>query len=306
MTAVLEVENLSKAYGSKQALRNVSFSVEAGTCFGLLGPNGAGKSTTMKIITGIIDRDDGTVTVLGHDSKREREEIRKKVGYVPQEITLYEKLSAFDNLVFFGELYGVRGPVLKKRIDEVLELVGLADRAKDAVGTFSGGLKRRINIAAALLHKPKLIILDEPTVGIDPQSRNHIFNMIRELKEEGVTVVYSTHYMEEAEALCDHIAIIDHGQVIAQGSLEELLDNYGRKSVYVEAEGWSELPQLPHVKQIKEEKRGWMIETDHLLETMNSITRAALEQDIIVHQLEIKRPSLETVFLSLTGTSLRD
>jgi ABC-2 type transport system ATP-binding protein len=200
----------------------------------------------------------------------------------------------------------VRGGVLKKRIDEVLEQVGLADRAKDAVGKFSGGMKRRINIAAALLHKPNLIILDEPTVGIDPQSRNHIFNMIRELKEAGVTIVYSTHYMEEAEALCDHIAIIDHGKVIAQGSLEDLLDNYGSKSVYVEAEGWSELPRLPHVKHIKEEKRGWMIETDHLLETMNIITRAALEQDIIVHQLEIKRPSLKTVFLSLTGTSLRD
>jgi ABC-2 type transport system ATP-binding protein len=306
VTAVLNVENLSKAYGSKQALRNVSFSVAAGTCFGLLGPNGAGKSTTMKIITGIIDGDDGTVTVLGHDSKREREKIRKEVGYVPQEITLYEKLSAFDNLVFFGELYGMKGAVLKKRIDEVLEQVGLADRAKDAVGTFSGGMKRRINFAAALLHKPNLIILDEPTVGIDPQSRNHIFNMISDLKKAGVTVVYSTHYMEEVETLCDHIAIIDHGQVIAQGSLEDLLEKYGRKSVYVEAEGWSELPQLPYVKQIKEEKRGWMIETDHLLETMNNITKAALEQDIIVHQLEIKRPSLETVFLSLTGTTLRD
>lgn len=306
MEKVLHVKDLGKRYGNKTALENVTFSVDLGSCFGLLGPNGAGKSTTMKILTGIIDADKGSVQLLGKDAFKERRAIQQQVGYVPQAITLYEKLSAYENLVFFGEMQGVRGHVLKQRIDEVLEQTGLSDRAKEAVKTFSGGMKRRINIAVALLHKPKLLILDEPTVGIDPQSRNRIFEIIRALKKEGVTIIYSTHYMEEVEALCDHIAIIDHGKVITQGSLNDLFDRYGQKALYLEAEGLLAPPQFEFASHVKQKNSGWIIETEHPVETMEDVLQKAKLNGLEIKALEIMRPTLETVFLSLTGTSLRD
>jgi ABC-2 type transport system ATP-binding protein len=303
---VLSVKDLGKRFGHKTALENVTFSVDSGSCFGLLGPNGAGKSTTMKVLTGIIDSDHGSVNILGKDAVKQRRLIQQQVGYVPQAITLYDKLSAYENLVFFGEMNGVRGHVLKQRITEVLEQTGLADRAKDEVKTFSGGMKRRINIAVALLHKPKLLILDEPTVGIDPQSRNRIFEIIRSLKYEGVTIIYSTHYMEEVEALCDHIAIIDHGKVITQGSLTELFDRYGQKALYYEANGITDPPQFNHVTNVYPKNNGWVIETEHPLETMQDLLYNAQLKSLEVKALEMMRPTLETVFLSLTGTSLRD
>lgn len=302
----LEIKSLTKQYGSKTALQDVTLTVKAGSCFGLLGPNGAGKSTTMKILTGILEQDNGTAKLLGKDIRQQADAIRREVGYVPQDITLYDTLSAYQNLVFFGEMYGVKGNELKTRIDEVLEDVGLADRAKDAVKTFSGGMKRRINIAAALLHQPKIVILDEPTVGIDPQSRNHIFEMIRKLKKDGVTIIYSTHYMEEVETLCDDVAIIDHGKVIVQGSLDQLIDEYAIKAVYVELEKSAEPPKLPQATKTYAQGRGWVIETDKLLPAMQTISQSMLEQGVAVKALEIMRPSLESVFLKLTGTSLRD
>jgi ABC-2 type transport system ATP-binding protein len=303
---VLSVENLGKHYGNKVALEDVTFSVNSGSCFGLLGPNGAGKSTTMKILTGIVDADHGTVNILGKDAIKQRRSIQQQVGYVPQGITLYDKLSAYENLVFFGEMNGIRGHALKQRITEVLEQTGLSDRANDPVKNFSGGMKRRINIAVALLHKPKLLILDEPTVGIDPQSRNHIFEMMRSLKNEGVTLIYSTHYMEEVEALCDHIAIIDHGKVITQGSLNELLDRYGQKALYYEAIGQTDPPHFNHTTNVYPKNSGWVIETEDPLETMQDLLTNAQLQGLEIKALEILRPTLETVFLSLTGTSLRD
>ncbi|MFD0714410.1 ATP-binding cassette domain-containing protein [Paenibacillus sp. GCM10027626] len=306
MSDALQVQQLTKSYGNKKALEEVSFAAQQGSCFGLLGPNGAGKSTTMKILAGIISADGGSANIFGMSIQQQRSEILRKIGYVPQSITLYEKLSAYDNLVFFGEMNGVRGALLKQRIDEILERVGLAERRKDVVGTFSGGMKRRINIAASLLHKPAMIILDEPTVGIDPQSRNHIFGLIRELKKEGVTIVYSTHYMEEVEALCDDIAIIDHGKVIAQGELGSLLSRYGSNAVYVEAAGMDDLPQAPGMNKIAKEGRGWRIETDTVLETIQTVAQLCLERGMSVDQLQIVRPSLEQVFLALTGTKLRD
>lgn len=306
MTRTVEIENLTKHYGNQPALQEVSFAVLEGTCFGLLGPNGAGKSTTMKIITGIIEGDGGSARVFGLDLLKNRDSVRRRIGYVPQEITLYDKISAYNNLVFFGELYGVRGRELSKRIGEVLAQVGLSDRAKDPVKTFSGGMKRRINMAGALLHKPSLLILDEPTVGIDPQSRNHIFGMIRQLQAEGVTIIYSTHYMEEVESLCDDIAIIDHGRVLIQGSLELLLEQYGTRAIFLEAEGFQELPELPFASKVYGKNRGWLIETESLLETMQTIVAAALEKSIKVKNLRFEHPSLETVFLNLTGTHLRD
>lgn len=250
MDKVLEIKNLTKKYGAKTALDNITFSVSRSSCFGLLGPNGAGKSTAIKILAGITGFDSGQVSIFTLDAVGSKSKICRRVGYVPQEITIYNNLSAYNNLVFFGELYGLRGKELKGRVEEVLEDVGLKDKANDLAATFSGGMKRRLNIAAALMHKPDLLILDEPTVGVDPQSRNHIFGILRALKAQGVTTVYSTHYMEEVEALCDDIAIIDNGKVIAQGRLSELYEKYGDGTT--------------------------------------------------------ARPSLETIFLSLTGTSLRD
>ncbi|SFS96450.1 ABC transporter ATP-binding protein [Marininema halotolerans] len=305
MEKALSIQDLQKSYGQKKALQGVTFSVKKGACFGLLGPNGAGKSTTMKILTGIVGADHGRIEILEMDATKKGRELRQRVGYVPQSITLYEKLSAYDNLKFFGEMYGIRGKLLQQRIREVLIQIGLQDRGKDAVETFSGGMKRRVNIAAALLHKPEILILDEPTVGIDPQSRNHIFDMIRILKKEGVTIIYSTHYMEEVEVLCDDIAIIDHGKIIAQGNLQELLTEYSQRAVYVEAPTLKEAPtSLPGAIRTYAQGDGWMIETERLQETMLYFLQSDTSEDI--KRLEIVRPSLEHVFLSLTGTQLRD
>ncbi len=306
MTIALDVHELQKSYGKIQALKGVTFSVQEGTCFGLLGPNGAGKSTTMKILTGILPPDGGHAQILGLRVHEDRNALSRLVGYVPQSITLYDKLSAKDNLVFFGEMYGVRGKELEQRIDEVLEKIGLSNREKDEVGGFSGGMKRRINIAAALLHKPKLLILDEPTVGIDPQSRNHIFEMIRSLKPQGVTIIYSTHYMEEVEALCNDVAIIDQGKVMTQGPLQELLSRFGGKSVYVESQEFEKIPTIPGGAKVSRKAGGWVIETDDVLYAMKHVLDNASSLGIEIQALEIMRPSLESVFLSLTGTSLRD
>lgn len=306
MDATLKVSNLVKKYGTKPALENVSFAVKEGSCFGLLGPNGAGKSTTMKIITGIIDADSGNVNVLGSDIRKAADAIRRQVGYVPQEITLYDKISAYNNLVFFGEMYGVKGKQLKERIAEVLQQVGLSERAKDPIHTYSGGMKRRINIAAALLHQPKVVILDEPTVGIDPQSRNHIFDIIRQLRNSGVTIIYSTHYMEEVEALCDDIAIIDNGKVIVQGNLDELLSRYATKAVYLELQEGQKPPIMEGIKKVTEYKKGWLLESDNVLDSIELVSKKIREEGLQARALEMMRPSLESVFLSLTGTSLRD
>ncbi len=306
MEMVLDIEHLTKMYGKKTALEGISFSVKAGTCFGLLGPNGAGKSTTMKILTGIVDADNGSAMLFGMDSKKNRNSIKQKVGYVPQSITLYEDLNAYDNLLFFGQMYGVKGKQLKERITKVLIQTGLLDRAKDKVKEYSGGMKRRINIAAALLHNPQVLILDEPTVGIDPQSRNHIFDMIRALKDEGVTIIYSTHYMEEVEALCDDIAIIDNGKIIIQGNLKDLLEQYSNKSIYIETDHIEKLKDFKNISKITSKDEGWIIESDQPVTLLQDILKTSTEQDIEIRGLEMMRPTLESVFLSLTGTSLRD
>jgi ABC-2 type transport system ATP-binding protein len=304
--AILKVTGLKKAFGKKQALDGVTFSVKSGSSFGLLGPNGAGKSTTMKILTGIIKPDGGRVELLGRDVSGQKDWVAKYVGYVPQDITLYEELSAYDNLLFFGRLYGVKGSELRQRIAEVLEQTGLTERANDAVKTFSGGMKRRINLGCALLHRPKVLVLDEPTVGIDPQSRNRIFEMIRDLNRQGVTIIYSTHYLEEVEALCDEVAIIDHGVVKAQGPLGVLLEKHGRKAIYIEAGGLNEAPEVPNVSRVTKEGAGWLLETEHPADVMHVLLQKAAARRWDVKQIEIVRPSLENVFLSVTGTALRD
>ncbi len=303
---LLQVAHLRKQYGKKIALQDVTFSLKAGTSFGFLGPNGAGKSTTMKILTGIVKADSGSVKLFGKEIVNDPDAVSKYIGYVPQEITLYEKLSAYDNLEFFGQSYGIRGQQLRKRIQEVLQQTGLLERSKEAVQTFSGGMKRRINIAAALLHRPKLLILDEPTVGIDPQSRNHIFEMIRELNNKGVTIIYSTHYMEEVEALCDEVAIMDQGMVKAQGTLGELMERYGQQAIYLEVPGMSEPPEIPGVGKCRKEGAGWVLETEQVNVAMHRLMQTASQQFWDVKQLEVVRPSLESIFLRVTGTALRD
>nr|WP_188497815.1 ABC transporter ATP-binding protein [Pullulanibacillus pueri] len=303
---MLEVNRLTKMYGKVQALKDVSFSVKNGSSYGLLGPNGAGKSTTMKILTGVIKANKGSAKLLGKDVSKDQAIVSKYIGYVPQEITLYEQLSAYDNLIFFGQMYGMQGNALKKRVEEVLIQTGLADRGKDAIKTFSGGMKRRINIGAALLHRPKLLILDEPTVGIDPQSRNHIFDMIRDLNRQGTTIIYSTHYMEEVEVLCDEIAIIDEGSVKAQGPLGALLEEFGKKAIYLEVANMDIPPELSEDIKVVKEGSGWILETEKVAETMKVLLNLAAANHWEVKQLEIVRPSLENVFLRVTGTALRD
>src|SRR3954469_13636109 len=217
---MLEVKALKKAYGKVVAVDGVSLRAGAGETIGLLGPNGAGKTTTVSMIAGLFPPDSGEVLIDGSPLRGDTDPVKRKIGLVPQNIALYDELPALDNLAFLGALYDLRGPALKSAIAAALELVGLADRAKDKVGTFSGGMKRRINLAAALLHDPQILLLDEPTVGVDPQSRNAIFANLEYLKSQGKTLVYTTHYMEEAERLCDRIIIVDHGKVIANDTLD--------------------------------------------------------------------------------------
>ncbi len=293
---VMSGEDIVKTYGSHRALNHLTLHVPESSITAILGPNGAGKSTTMKILAGLLEQSSGNVTVFGLDVQRSGEEVRGIIGYVPQSITLYEKLSAIENLKFFGEMYGIRGVVLKQRMGEVLDQVGLADRAKDKITTFSGGMKRRINIAVALLHRPKLLIMDEPTVGIDPQSRNHIFEMIRKLRDEGITILYSTYYMEDVEALCNDLAIIDHGQLIAQGALDEVLNRNGSQTVYLETAGRQISPQLPGLTAAQS-GRGWVFESTAVMDTIAQLANYCQQNNFVVKRLEVVRPSLETVFL---------
>ncbi len=219
----VDVINLVKTFGKLEAVRGVSFSMGKGEIFGLLGPNGAGKSTTINMMCGYLEPTSGDTIVQGHSTSKEPRVVKKIIGVVPQEIALYKDLTAQENLNFFGEIYGLSGRERKERSDAVLHFVGLYDRRKDAIKTFSGGMQRRINMAIALIHQPTVLMMDEPTVGVDPQSRENIFDTIEKLRDDGTTILYTTHYMEEAERLCNHIAIMDEGQIIAMGTLEQLL-----------------------------------------------------------------------------------
>jgi ABC-2 type transport system ATP-binding protein len=219
---MINVSNLKKTFDAIEALKGISFTIPQGECYGLLGPNGAGKTTTISIMSTIFEPDDGEITIAGYDLKKNPLDCKKNIGVVTQEIALYNEFSANDNLIFWGGMYKIPRKVLKERIDETLDLLGLTDRKNDKVKTYSGGMKRRINIGTALLHRPKVLFMDEPTVGIDPQSRNLIFEVIEKLHKEGTTIIYTTHYMEEAERLCDRIGIMDNGEIIAQGTLDEL------------------------------------------------------------------------------------
>lgn len=296
---MLQARALVKAFGSHTAVDGVSFSIDRGESFGLLGPNGAGKSTTIHMLVGALEPDTGEV-VVGDGGSPLDPETRRDIGIAPQDLAIYEELSAAENLEFFGRVYGLRGKKLSTRVDWGLEFAGLVDRRKDRAETFSGGMKRRLNLACAVVHEPKLLLCDEPTVGVDPQSRNHIFDSIEALAAEGCTLLYTTHYMEEAQRLCERVAIVDHGKVLAIGKVDDLIEEHGGASI-VEVE----LKQLPeNVDALPGQRDGLSlrIETEEPFATVEELGR----QGLPIQQLKIERPDLERVFLALTGRTLRD
>jgi ABC-2 type transport system ATP-binding protein len=278
--------------------------VPKGICYGLLGPNGAGKTTAISIITGTLDADSGTVTLDGESVSTNNLRIKKRIGFVPQDLALYEELNSVDNLRFFGALYGLFGDELEKRVEFGLEVAGLADRRRGAVRDFSGGMKRRLNIASALLHNPDFIVLDEPTVGVDPQSRNLIFEALEALLAEGKTLLYTTHYMEEAERLCQRLAIMDNGKIIAEGSREDLHKLVPTKAVITveAAEGTTVPPNIPGACNTLVEGHRVTFE----LEDLKSGLIPALASFAAIEQVHTEQATLEQVFLHLTGRSLRD
>jgi ABC-2 type transport system ATP-binding protein len=311
---MLNVNKVRKSFGKTEVVKGVTFSVEKGEAFGLLGPNGAGKSTIISMICGLLSYNEGEITVGGFSVKDHPLEIKRKIGVVPQDIALYPTMSALDNLLFWGKMYGLSGRDVRKRANEVLDFVGLSDRAKDKIETFSGGMKRRINIGAALMHKPELLIMDEPTVGIDPQSRNHILETVKELNKEGMTIIYTSHYMEEVEFLCKRIGIIDHGEVIAVGTKEDLCNRLsGGTIIKMEVNDFKhslidELNTLSITENVigHEEEKSFEIFVSSGTHALGEIVTAAVKNNVKVSSIQVQEPNLESLFLQLTGRSLRD
>ncbi len=308
----ISVTNLRKTFGDFVAVEDVSFEAEQGEILSLLGPNGAGKSTTISIISGLFPPTAGEAAIMGHSISKEPEAAKAHLGVVPQDIALYLDLSARENLLFWGKMYGLRGAELNKRVDTVLEIIGLADRQKDHVGKFSGGMKRRVNIGAALLHQPKVIIMDEPTVGIDPQSRRHILDNVKELNQKGMTVLYTTHYMEEAAELSDHIAIMDKGRVIAYGTHAELIQLVGEKTrldITINTDASNILPSWEETEGIAsiDSTEGKIVAlVDDSNTALPRMFEAASQAQVRITSVDIQEPNLEMVFLHLTGRALRD
>jgi ABC-2 type transport system ATP-binding protein len=308
----IEVKNLHKSFGDLKAVDDVSFEVQQGEIFSLLGPNGAGKTTTLSMLSCLLHPDEGDAFILGHSIRKDSMGVKSVLGVVPQEIALYEDLSARENLTFWGKMYGLRGVQLKARVEEVLEIIGLTDRAKDRVGKYSGGMKRRVNIGVALLHKPKVIYMDEPTVGIDPQSRRSILDSVVALKNQGMTVLYTTHYMEEAQELSDHIAIMDHGKIIATGTNEELIRIVGEMhritlTINTEStrviEAWK---ATQGVKQVTAEDGTLTLLADDSNRVLPQLFETAAASNVRITSVAVQEPNLEAVFLHLTGRALRD
>jgi len=306
----LEVGNLRKQYGGQVALDGVSFQVQEGEMFGLLGPNGAGKTTLLSIISCLLDATAGEVRLAGQVLSQRHRQQRRQIGIVPQELALYGELTGRENLRFFGELYGLESTTLRRRVEEVLKAIGLEDRADQRVDSFSGGMKRRLNLGAALVHEPRLLLLDEPTTGVDPQSRNHIFEEIRRVNQLGVTVVYTSHYMEEVQALCTRIGIIDHGRLIACDTVPGLLRHIAGV-IRFHAAGHAavlgdRLRQLPSVHLIQQNGQGIAVECDDVNRTLVRLVTLLNELQLELTSLEMVEPNLERVFLHLTGRALRD
>jgi ABC-2 type transport system ATP-binding protein len=308
---ILVAQDLKKSFGDFEAVKGISLQVARGEVFGLLGPNGAGKTTTISMLTALLEPTDGKITVDGLDLKAHTNEVKAKMGLVPQEMALYMTLSARQNLMFFGRIYGLKGKKLRQRVDEVLEMIGLTERADVAVEKYSGGMKRRVNIGAGLLHKPEILFLDEPTVGVDPQSRNAIFESVEALNRAGMSVIYTTHYMEEAQRLCHRIAIVDEGKLIALDTPTALIRSLGGGVVMLGvAEGAPEelterIAQVPAVKSVTRSDGQLKIETQRLQEGLMGTLDITNQLDVRITSLEILEPNLESVFLNLTGKKLR-
>lgn len=310
--SLIDLKDVVKRYGSYLAVDNLSLDINEGEVFGLLGPNGAGKSTTIKMLMGLLKANSGEICINGCNIKEKTIEAKRLLGLVPQDIAIYESISTRENVEFFGSLYGLSGRRLRSAADEALQFVGLQDNKNQKPKTFSGGMKRRLNIACAIVHQPRVIIMDEPTVGIDPQSRNHILQSVRELNRRGCTIIYTSHYMEEVEAICDRVGIIDHGKLIALGYKSEVKKMINTDEIIsIEATELrfnpiEELKQLNGVKDV--------LLMDNSIEICTNDAQAVLQDalfilskgDIRVHNISMKEPTLENVFLSLTGRSLRE
>ncbi|GCD09792.1 ABC transporter ATP-binding protein [Clostridium tagluense] len=309
---IVKIEGLTKKFKDVIAVDNASLSIEEGEIYGLLGPNGAGKSTIINILCGLLTMDKGKIEILGKGIESSSTYIKQNIGVVPQEIAIYEDLTAYENVKFFASLYGLKGSELKEKVEEALEFVGLLDKKKQYPKSFSGGMKRRLNIACSIAHRPKLIIMDEPTVGIDPQSRNHILQSVKKLNLLGCTIIYTTHYMEEVEAICGNIAIMDHGKVIAQGTVEELKSivtdvNYVEITVEdVEVLNIEQVKAIPGVVQIEVQDEKIKIESKKDVTNLDKIILYFTSNNISIKNIESKNPDLESVFLTLTGRKLRD
>lgn len=306
----LEIRDLRKSYGSHIALDGISLEVSEGEFFGLLGPNGAGKTTLLSIISCLLEPSGGEVRLAGRTLRSDDREIRRLIGIVPQELAIYGELTARENLMFFGGLYGLAGAQLRRYVDGVLVAVALADRADFRAETFSGGMKRRLNLGAALVHNPRLLLLDEPTTGVDPQSRNHIFEEVRRLNAAGVTIIYTSHYMEEVQALCPRIGIMDHGRLIALGSLNELLQQMAGHIRFRVAELSEELGRriadLPDARLAEQNGAVLELECRDVKATLLRLVGLFNELRVEFISLETEEPNLEGVFLHLTGRALRD
>ncbi len=314
MPAILEVRDLVKKYGDFAAVKGISFRIDEGEIFSLLGPNGAGKTTTISVLSTLLAPTGGEAVVGGHSVSKEPMAVRRLIGVVPQELAIYDDLTARENLSFWGQMYGMSGRALKTRIDEVLDLIGLRDKANKRVKTYSGGMKRRVNIGVGLLHKPRLLFLDEPTVGIDPQSRRAILDSVLDLNRQGMTVLYTTHYMEEAQELSDRVGIIDHGELIALGTQAELTRQVGENDTLVLhiAEGEdaaalaAALRALPGVLKADVTDQAVTVIVPEAEEMLAPAVTRANEVGVKIRAVDIQEPNLEAVFLHLTGRGLRD
>jgi ABC-2 type transport system ATP-binding protein len=311
-TNAIQVEGLIKNYNGFTAVQNLDFAVREGEIFSLLGPNGAGKSTTISMLSCLLPPSGGDAHLAGHSITRAPGSVKRMIGVVPQEIALYDDLSAHQNLVFWGRMYGLRGSRLKRRVDEVLDLIGLTDRRHDRAGQYSGGMQRRLNIGIALLHEPKIVILDEPTVGIDPQSRRRILDGVKELNARGVTVLYTTHYMEEAQELSHRIAIMDHGKLIAQGTHNDLIRMVGglhRISLTLSRKPAGLLDMwrmLAGVHSVSEEESCVRLLVHDSTSVLPTLFESAAREETHITGMDVQEPDLEAVFLHLTGKALRD
>ena len=314
MSNILEVQNLAKNYADFQAVKGVSFSIKEGEIFSLLGPNGAGKTTTISMLSTLYSPTSGDATVDGHSVTKDPMSVRAVIGVVPQDLALYEELTARENLIFWGQMYNLSGKSLNTRVDEVLEQIGLTDKARKRVKTFSGGMKRRVNIGVGLLHKPKVLFMDEPTVGIDPQSRRAILNTVKDLNKQGMTLLYTTHYMEEAEELSNRVGIMDHGELIAIGSQKELTQQVGQSETLILHISENDDPQalIPSFKGLQDVLEANVVGTEISIITpsakdvLASVVSKANERGIKIRSIDIREPNLEAVFLHLTGRALRD